>query len=1113
MDAPQTSQKTSDSSSQTGRSLARIPPAMRLWIALVIVIAASLLTLFQSPAPDPFRPPPAIDSIRWWFYPLEWNASARLQKIGVNLNSIQVVPGTNDVWAAGNQGMVIVSSDSGLTWEQVGIRSWQVAPATSLESDQGQPTPITLSRPSAQGTPFPTAGPTSTPTPTPISSLSVENESLIALHFADADHGLAVSDTGTTFETWSRGGGWAWDEHVLIPLRTQDPHYEKEWQSLQITLQTKYREFAGVVPWGDIDSSFELFTLEIVDNARPTAVHFLNTQTAWVLGWYYGAPGHVWRTQDGGKYWDHWVMNEPVLMQKGLYFSDQSRGWVVGGYGGIRATTDSGVTWKPQASGTLTQLNAITFLPDGQHGWIVGDSGLILSTNDGGATWVHRTQGAESVSGRYLRFPAPWYFIVLLIVGLTLLRRAREPLSEPEESVADVLISDRPVDTPLGDVLSFNSIALGLSRFLRNENTKPPLTIAIMGEWGTGKSSLMKLLQLDLLSYKFRPVWFNAWHHQKEEHMLASLLENVKLQAVPRLLSFPGLLFRGHLLWIRRKRQLLPALLLLFVFYVLGLYYWNQSRAGLSGGELLNNLAKLFSQPLAAAPGLVKWLPLLAGMVAFLGAIWRAMTAFGVKPASLLAGISGGASIRGLEAQTSFRQKFSIEFNDATRALGKRFLLIFIDDLDRCRPENVLETLEAVNFLTSSGECFVIIGMAREYVERCVGRAFKDIAEEMIDDLHDVPEAKGADRGPEDQAKEKRVEFARQYLDKLINIEVPVPTAKQPQSLSLLLAGASQLQKVEAKTLWQEVKKFSVSATSRYWKFLFGILMVVVLFYLGSYLGKTWLPDFVSRNAPTATPSPSPTPSPSQSPTPMPTPRFSGVRSTPVPTSTPSATPSPTPASGERAKIALGGGDPVSRYLVPFIALFALGWFGVTILTRRPGLVVKDSPNFVEALKIWHALVFSRQSTPRSIKRFMNRVRFLAMRQRPTKAEVRPSLLKKLFSWRTRVKDQEHAGLTAAPEAASEPERIPDEALVALAALRQFSPQIFFALPQSFLVHPLTLHVIDPLTWNMPSDIKVETEWKLFVDAQEAHRIRFGDFDVMKYRERFLEMVSEVKVR
>src|SRR4029079_5594187 len=111
--------------------------------------------------------------------------------------------------------------------------------------------------------------------------------------------------------------------------------------------------------------------------------------------------------------------------------------------------------------------------------------------------------------GMYVRFPAPWYFLVLVSIGLLVLPRREVPLVE-EESVADVLISDRPLDSAAGDVLSFNAIALGLSRFLRNENTLPPLTIAIIGEWGMGKSSLMNLLRADLRSYKFRPVWFNA---------------------------------------------------------------------------------------------------------------------------------------------------------------------------------------------------------------------------------------------------------------------------------------------------------------------------------------------------------------------------------------------------------------------------------------------------------------------------------------------------------------------------------------------------------------------------------------------------------------------------
>jgi len=196
----------------------------------------------------------------------------------------------------------------------------------------------------------------------------------------------------------------------------------------------------------------------------------------------------------------------------GVFFTNSNNGWVVGSNGAIFSTNDGGLAWTRQASGTTSQLNSINFLPDGKYGWIAGNDGVILSTEDGGATWVHRTQGLAG-GGWYLRFPSPWYFLSLLLVGLLVLRRPQVADAPPEESVADVLVSDRPLDEAAGDVLAFNQIARGLSRFLRNENTLPPLTIAITGEWGTGKSSLMNLLRADLRSYKFRPVWFNAWHH------------------------------------------------------------------------------------------------------------------------------------------------------------------------------------------------------------------------------------------------------------------------------------------------------------------------------------------------------------------------------------------------------------------------------------------------------------------------------------------------------------------------------------------------------------------------------------------------------------------------
>src|SRR5205085_5914659 len=166
---------------------------------------------------------------------------------------------------------------------------------------------------------------------------------------------------------------------------------------------------------------------------------------------------------------------------------DDNRGWLVGSNGAVFTTGNGGSTWQAQASGTKVSLNSVNFpWSDSQHGWIVGEDGLILSTSDGGGRWLHRTQGREGNGGMYLRLPAPWYFVSLGLVAFLLWRRPDVAAAPPEESVADVWVTDRPLEEASGDVLSFNAIALGLSRFLRNEKTLPPLTIAVTGEWGTG---------------------------------------------------------------------------------------------------------------------------------------------------------------------------------------------------------------------------------------------------------------------------------------------------------------------------------------------------------------------------------------------------------------------------------------------------------------------------------------------------------------------------------------------------------------------------------------------------------------------------------------------------
>ncbi|MCF0220447.1 MAG: hypothetical protein HUK14_11760 [Muribaculaceae bacterium] len=65
-----------------------------------------------------------------------------------------------------------------------------------------------------------------------------------------------------------------------------------------------------------------------------------------------------------------------------------------------------------------------------------------------------------------------------------------------------------------GDKLGLSAYEKGLEQFLRGAET--PITIALQGEWGSGKTSLMNVLQDNLCgedgkSGEYFPVWINTW--------------------------------------------------------------------------------------------------------------------------------------------------------------------------------------------------------------------------------------------------------------------------------------------------------------------------------------------------------------------------------------------------------------------------------------------------------------------------------------------------------------------------------------------------------------------------------------------------------------------------
>ena len=259
---------------------------------------------------------------------------------------------------------------------------------------------------------------------------------------------------------------------------------------------------------------------------------------------------------------------------------DGSRGWSAGRRGSLYKFRAGGQGVLVD-SGAGSDLSAVTFSADGRRGWVIGAEGTIFRSTDGGSTWHALATGKDrflrgmhppigkgappigkgkpppalwKIDGKgeiysrgeagenfrkdtsqHRQFPAPWYYLSWLVVAGFVRRSLSRPPLPPlgTASVADQGMSDRPLEAGDPDPLNFGAIARAISKFLRNENTEPPLTIAITGDWGTGKSSILNLVKHDLELSRFRPIWFNAWHHQTEESLLAALLEKIRSNAVP----------------------------------------------------------------------------------------------------------------------------------------------------------------------------------------------------------------------------------------------------------------------------------------------------------------------------------------------------------------------------------------------------------------------------------------------------------------------------------------------------------------------------------------------------------------------------------------------------
>lgn len=91
-------------------------------------------------------------------------------------------------------------------------------------------------------------------------------------------------------------------------------------------------------------------------------------------------------------------------------------------------------------------------------------------------------------------------------------------------------------DSPtIEDSLGFDKYADVLLKLIEDFDSKTPLTIGIHGSWGSGKTSLMKMLEMRLkdknkIDDTFKLIWFNAWAYGGNEPIGLALLHQILIE-------------------------------------------------------------------------------------------------------------------------------------------------------------------------------------------------------------------------------------------------------------------------------------------------------------------------------------------------------------------------------------------------------------------------------------------------------------------------------------------------------------------------------------------------------------------------------------------------------
>lgn len=290
------------------------------------------------------------------------------------------------------------------------------------------------------------------------------------------------------------------------------------------------------------------------------------------------------------------------------------------------------------------------------------------------------------------------------------------------------------------DLLGFQ-VHAALIQSVVTDTSLLPITVGVFGDWGSGKSSVMKMLERDLKdNERVATIYFNGWQFEGYDDAKSALIHAILIELAehrklgPEIKSrFKNLIKRVD--WLRLTST---------GYQVLAPFIaaWVAAQTGAQGVPISLALPQQPAPPPdEAQEQLVEDLA-------------------GVDLSELLKSNPVNQAILGA-------RKFREEFGNLISETNLDAIVILVDDLDRCAPKRLVETLEAIKLFLTVPHVAFIIGADERIIRYAIAKQYE------TRDVEDVTQ--------EASATERQRELVTDYLEKLIQVPYYLPRLSQSE--------------------------------------------------------------------------------------------------------------------------------------------------------------------------------------------------------------------------------------------------------------------------------------------------------------------------------------------